>query len=168
MSLIQMSISGAVLILVTVVIRAVAIDRLPKRTFLALWGIALLRLLLPFSIPSSFSAYSLLDRNTSGLELAGTNDMPVPAIVGSATQEPLVSPWSVIWGAGTVLFAAMFLVSWLRCRREFQTSLPVENDYIDGWLKRHPLRRNIRVRGSFGVFSIIIHPFNQVFSCSNS
>lgn len=151
MSLIQMSISGAVLILVTVVIRAVAIDRLPKETFLALWGITLLRLLLPFSVPSSFSVYSLLGQNTSVLGLAGTNDVTSSTIVDSAALEPSVSLWSIIWGTGVVLFAAVFLVSWLRCRREFQTSLPVENDYIDGWLKRHYLRRNIQIREITGI-----------------
>lgn len=38
MSLLQMSFSGAILILAIVVIRALAINRLPKKTFLALWG----------------------------------------------------------------------------------------------------------------------------------
>ena len=37
MSLLQMSFSGAILILAIVVIRALAINRLPKKTFLALW-----------------------------------------------------------------------------------------------------------------------------------
>ena len=44
MSLLQMSIYGAVLILAVVVIRAVAINRLPKKIFLVLWGLVLLRL----------------------------------------------------------------------------------------------------------------------------
>lgn len=151
MSLIQMNISGAVLILVTVVIRAVAIDRLPKGTFLALWGIALLRLLLPFFIPSPFSVYSLLGQNTSVLDLVGTNDVTSSTIVDSAALEPSVSLWSIIWGAGTVLFAAMFLMSWLRCRREFLTSLPVKNDYVDVWLQKHHLRRNIQIRELTGI-----------------
>lgn len=41
MSLLQMSFSGAILILAIVVIRALAINRLPKKTFLALWGCAI-------------------------------------------------------------------------------------------------------------------------------
>ena len=46
-----MSVAGGVLILFIVVIRAVAIHRLPKTTFFVLWLIAALRLLLPLSIP---------------------------------------------------------------------------------------------------------------------
>lgn len=63
MSLLQMSFSGAALILVIAVIWAAAIHILPKKTFLILWGIVLLRLLIPFSIPSIFNVYSLLYRN---------------------------------------------------------------------------------------------------------
>ena len=57
MNMVKMSISGAVLIFVIVCVRALLINRLPKRTFLVLWAVALLRLLLPFSVPSGLSAY---------------------------------------------------------------------------------------------------------------
>ena len=59
MSLIQMSISAAVMIFVITAIRAISINRLPKKTFLALWGLVLVRLLVPFTWPSPFSVYSL-------------------------------------------------------------------------------------------------------------
>ena len=39
MSLLQMSISAAVMISIITVIRAISINRLPKKTFIALWGI---------------------------------------------------------------------------------------------------------------------------------
>ena len=61
MSLFQMSVGGGVLILFIVVIRALAIHRLPKTTFLFLWMIAALRLLLPFSIPLPFNIHIGLD-----------------------------------------------------------------------------------------------------------
>ena len=48
MSLLQMSVAGAVMIMVITVIRALAINRLPKKTFLILWGITIIRLLIPF------------------------------------------------------------------------------------------------------------------------
>ena len=51
MSLWQMSVSGAVMIVVITVLRALLLERLPKRTFLVLWQVALARLLVPFSVP---------------------------------------------------------------------------------------------------------------------
>lgn len=65
MSLMAMSISGAVLILVILAVRAALKDRLPKRTFAVLWTAALLRLLIPFSVPFSWSAYTLLQNAAS-------------------------------------------------------------------------------------------------------
>lgn len=60
MSLLQMSFSGAILILGIIVVRRMAINKLPKKIFIALWAVALIRLLFPFSVPSAFSVYSLL------------------------------------------------------------------------------------------------------------
>ena len=65
MNLLQMSFSGGILILVIVLIRTIAGSRLPKRAFLALWAVALLRLMIPFSLPSVFSFYSLVGQNVS-------------------------------------------------------------------------------------------------------
>ena len=62
MNLLQMSFTGAVMILAVTVIRALAINKVPKKTFLVLWGIALVRLMIPFSSPSWFSIYSLWNR----------------------------------------------------------------------------------------------------------
>ena len=59
MTILKMSISASVLILVIMLIRQFTIYRLPKQTFMVLWGIVLCRLLIPFSVPSPFSIYSL-------------------------------------------------------------------------------------------------------------
>ena len=48
MNLVQMSISGALLILAVVLIRLAALRAVPKRTFLFLWALVLVRLLVPF------------------------------------------------------------------------------------------------------------------------
>ena len=55
MSLLEMSFAGGVLILAVIVLRALALNRLPKRMFLVLWAVAAARLLAPFSIPSPAS-----------------------------------------------------------------------------------------------------------------
>ncbi len=52
MTLLEMSFFGTVFIIAVVVIRAIAINSLPKKTFLVLWEMVLLRLIVPFMIPS--------------------------------------------------------------------------------------------------------------------
>ncbi len=61
MTIMQMRASSAVLIIAIAVIRALTLYRLLKKTFLALWGVAVCRLLIPFSVPSRLSIYNGVD-----------------------------------------------------------------------------------------------------------
>ena len=67
MTLLEVSFSGAIFIIAVVMIRAVAINSLPKKTFLVLWEMVLLRLIIPFTIPSAFSIYTLINHSISCL-----------------------------------------------------------------------------------------------------
>jgi len=73
--ILQMSFSAAVLIIVIVIIRALTLYKLPKKTFLVLWGVVICRLLVPFSITSRFSFYTGIDM----LKRASTETMHFPA-----------------------------------------------------------------------------------------
>ena len=175
MSLLQMSFAGAVMILAITIIRALAISLLPKKTFLALWGIAVARLLLPFSLPSTFSVYSLIGSQTSGIAATKVPQidkvLPIdtigqmatmPGDIGNTTST--VSIWGAVWAAGTLICAMVFVVAYWKCRQEFQTSLPVKNDFIKNWLNAHQLKRPISIRQSsrfsapltYGVFRPVI------------
>ncbi len=91
MNLLQMSFSGGILILVIVLIRTIAGSRLPKRAFLALWAVALLRLMIPFSLPSAFSFYSLVGQNVSSASDVQPSDavsFPSDAQLSDAVSYP--------------------------------------------------------------------------------
>lgn len=62
MILLHMSISGGVLILLTVAVRFLAAEKLPKRTFVMLWGITALRLLIPFDLSLHYGISSPITR----------------------------------------------------------------------------------------------------------
>ena len=176
MSLLQMSFSGGIMILVITVIRMFTVHRLPKKTFLILWSFVLLRLLLPFSIPSPFSAYTLVENQAAFMEVventpavnllpfsAAQPDAPkyasdsyvsedaifseAPSAVTQETQS--TSVWTLLWATGTLICLLYFAVSYRRCFREFQHSLPAKNDLIDHWLDTHnKLKRCISIRQS--------------------
>ena len=65
MSFLQMSLHGAVMIAVITILRALVLNKVPKKTFLVLWAMALVRLLVPFSLPSRLSVYTLFARQIS-------------------------------------------------------------------------------------------------------
>ena len=84
MSLLHMSFAGAVMILAVTVIRALVIYRVPKKTFMVLWGITLARLLIPFSAPSAFSIYTFFGKKEPIISNVG--DTAVTTL-GPAIQE---------------------------------------------------------------------------------
>ena len=176
MNVLQMSFSGAVFITAVVIIRGAAIHKLPKKTFLVLWELVMLRLLIPFSIPSMFSIYTLVTHSISSTTLpeAGT-DYSIPTMQGlfvttqgaeqpPADASPSISMWFMVWCAGILLTALFFVISYLRCLIEFRTALPVRNHYIEKWLAERPLKRTILVRQSdrisapltYGIFRPVI------------
>lgn len=61
MTLLRMSIQAGILILGIVLIRALGMDRLPKKSFLVLWDIVLIKLLVPLSFPSNWNILGLFN-----------------------------------------------------------------------------------------------------------
>ncbi len=196
-----MSLYGAVLIAAVLLLRAVFLNRLPKRTFSTLWGLAILRLLLPLSIASAVSLYALLPApeaepapvpavstpapsvtvtptqpsNPITVTSPITEPSPIPETVPVTVTEPIktaepkadISPETVltlIWCSGAALLLLVFAAVYLRGRREFRMSLPIQSDFIEAWQKACPLRRKVTVRRSdrisapltYGVFRPVI------------
>ena len=173
MSLFQMSVAGGVLILFIVVIRALAIHRLPKTTFLALWMIAALRLLLPFSIPLTFNIHIGLDVFSDVVQElpSGNIGSPLPGEslpsydTGAAVPSPAtehISTFEILWLVGVLLLALYFFISYFRSMRKFRMSIPDNTPYIREWLNAHQIVRPIEVRSSDLISSPltygILHP----------
>ena len=173
MSLFQMSVAGGVLILFIVVIRALAIHRLPKTTFLALWMIAALRLLLPFSIPLPFNIHIGLDVFSDVVQelpsgnIASTlpGDSPPSYDIGTAVPSPVterISIFVMLWLVGALLLVLYFSISYLRSMRKFRMSIPDNTPYIQNWLIAHQISRPLVVRSSDLISSPltygILHP----------
>ena len=153
------------MIIAIIIVRALAINRLPKKGFIILWGVVLLRLLIPFSVPSVLSAYSMVERNIPVQDaitavpdnyltpqaaavqpgIAGMGAVSTGVMLTETSQFPV---WTVIWIAGMILCALFFIVSYIRCHLEFRTSVPVHNVFADYWLHEHRLRRSVEIRQS--------------------
>lgn len=152
LSLIEMSITGAILITAIIVLRALAINRIPKKAFLILWGAALARLILPFRLSSPVSIYRAAGdvvRRSSPERATEHVFRPLLTAGGNAGDAiRQISPFLVLWFTGMLLLALAFLITHLKSRAAYLTALPVENGYIKGWMNSHRLRRPIQVRYS--------------------
>lgn len=220
MNLVEMSITAAVMIVVIILIRALCLHRLPKKTFLAMWGIVVIRLLVPFQISSPLSVYTLIDplvgpdvwmgtdQQATGQEEPGGQDLEQPgagpqdmaqnaalwemnqqggqpvtgqeesgqqdlerhetdqmelnrqnvltasqdapsknAFMGITIPEILDSKLYLgLWLSGAVCCALYFAITYVRYIREFKMSLPVENEEVEQFLRKNPLKRRVKAR----------------------
>lgn len=176
MSLFKMSFYGGVMILVIIILRRIFKNRLPKRTFVILWGVVLLRLLVPFSVPSGFSVYSVVGwQENAGIDNAfyynTGEDGPTTIFNAGAVDTQMLFPMSgdsegdmhdsmdegeinvitfvhAVQYSGTAVCILVFLTLYLCCLHMFHSALPVHNEYIRQWEREHQLIRPISVRQS--------------------
>ena len=157
MDIVQMSVQAGVLIAAIVIIRAITLYRLPKASFLALWGIVVARLLIPFSLTSRWSVYNLF------AGLLGHEDAAVPAgsfvavwsdqvptspgaAVGPAAATPAISPLTALWMGGMVVLAVVFAVLLTRNYRVLRTAVPMEDHaVIMKWREEYRLFRPLAI-----------------------
>lgn len=172
MNLIQMSVTGALMIAAVLLIRALGLNRLPKRIFLVLWAAALLRLLLPVTFPSPFPSNSLSTyaakafapplqpaeptasvppAPSGGIAPPLSATASAPALAGGShgfTSYPWKTLALVIWGAGIIVISVYFCIAYFRFRRQFMHLEPVDNGFLRQFLAQQPLKRIITVRQS--------------------
>lgn len=145
-----MSIQSAVFIVVVMVIRALAKNRLPRTVFLALWGAALIRMLVPFSIPSGISIYGLFQTAPARVRLNLTDTRGQAGnVISSHDGIGLFSPAALVWILGAVLLFVLLLVMAVRSCRRLRFAVPVrDNAFVENWLSEHRLCRPLRVQQS--------------------
>lgn len=168
MTILQMSLSGAVIITFIVIIRALTVEKLPKRTFSVMWYVVLARLLIPYTLPCALSVYSLLRRAPEEPPSAPPAAVGFEPVIPSGVTETVTVPaeniavdspavsidiWKVIWLVGMLILAVFFAVSYFRSLKKFTESLPVDNDFARTWLNEHKLMRRISIRYSDRVTS---------------
>ena len=151
MELWEMSLAGSLMILAVMLVRALALDRLPKATFPVLWGAVLCRLLLPFSVAAPFSATDLVLKQTPAPLLW---EGPSPSLPSAGAAPGLAASagipiWPIVWAAGATALAGYFLLTHLRFRSRCRTAVPIPDPYrLDGaatdWTARR-LKRPVRV-----------------------
>lgn len=163
MTFLELSLSGGVFILAIAAFRWLALRRLPKGTFVALWWLAAARLLLPVELASRFSVYTLLEALGPKAVPVAPNALPAPVIPAApavpvappvialptqpaAVPAPAPAPfpvWTALWLSVGLLLAAWFLIRYVRWRRRFREALPADCPGLETWFQ---FRRRVEVR----------------------
>ncbi|NJJ40625.1 M56 family metallopeptidase [Paenibacillus apii] len=165
MSLLQISISASVFILAVIFLRSLLIHKLPKMTFMFLWGVALIQLLVPVSVQSQFSIFTAVEHLSRMFTVAKLIPTPesstfingttviMPPITEHVTAPimPLktasqISPIVWVWLVGFTLCALFFIIPHLRYRKIYKMAVPIRNDFIRKWQHSNLLWRDVQIR----------------------
>lgn len=137
MRILHNSLCGTVLILAILLARGLTFRKLPKNTFCVLWTAAALRLVLPGSVASKFSIFTLLQglMRRKGVVSVSAYLAETQAGIGSAAPAA-VSVLSVLYLAGVCVFAGFFLFSYLRSMVRFRKAVPVRSACLESWMEK--------------------------------
>lgn len=149
--LLNMSFAAGVLVLVIVVLR-LFLKKAPKKYLCILWALAALRLLCPFSISSSLSAFNLMDQATASdgqieyFQYNGKTEKPmveftVPSLVeddrspesmtvGARTSDVYLPAVMKVWLVGVGLMLLHAFISYLRLRKKVAASIPLRDNVM--------------------------------------
>lgn len=156
MPLWERSLVAGAAIALTALLRAVCGNRLPRRTYVALWDLAIARLLLPFALPFERTPLSMLrDALVSPALMAQTafraapQALPAPAVQAfseAAVQETLsLSLGKIVYVVVALLLAGHFLRAYRVSLLAFGEALPDDSPSVAAALRAFPLRRRVRV-----------------------
>lgn len=153
--IIEINFFMSVLILAIIISRLFFLYKIPKKTFMILWYIVICRMLLPFSICSRFSIYNIA--NYIDKTPIKYNNYNITQNIGVLNTEVLIppiksdfslSPIFVVWLLGAIICILFFIVIHLRCKKQYNMSLPIENEFISDWQQIYSIKRKIQIRQS--------------------
>jgi beta-lactamase regulating signal transducer with metallopeptidase domain len=158
MTLLKTSMSAGLIILAIIILRTIALNKLPKASFLAMWGVALLRLLLPFSFPSKWSFSAILARLLGGIGggAQGLNNEVKLIFDGLSMHRTSANFWqkieelcpyaATVWLVAAAILFVLFSLGLIKSYSEVRFAVPVgKNEFIDEWLSSHKLLRPLRI-----------------------
>lgn len=155
MTLLQMSVMGAVLIGFVTILKKILGHWLSPGCYLFLWLAVGIRLLVPVTIVSPFSVYQFLQLQDGMPTMASGNVAASHMVSGtepmvlSPMTEPAMFPWlSVLWIVGAICVFLQFVFRHWQNRKRYRTSLPVRDAFVTAWQAKHPLGRKYQIRQS--------------------
>jgi len=156
-TILEISVSGAAMILIITLIRAVFIHKLPKKAFVLMWEIVILRLLLPVRIPSITSVFNLSERIIPR-EVTYAKPLAKPNIavsgdgyleIAQAATTFDLPVWEIIRLVGSLILAAVFIGLYILSFRRYRFAERVDIAFPEGIR----LRRKVEIRVCGGISS---------------
>jgi len=154
--------TSSILIISVIILRYFFLDKLPKQTFPLLWGVILLRLLIPFSFesPIAFLSPFSIETSTTQTEFYETStfliDNPEDLLerrleilnsysnLGQETNRHITF-FQIMWGVGFATIAFIIIKAELNNTSMFKNSVIHPSLTVKSIINRFPIKRKIKV-----------------------
>lgn len=158
--LIDMSISGGILIVLAVILRKFAIKILPKRFFMLLWEIILLRLLIPFNLPFSYGVtvpflrlFQSIGKILGGVSGSGDklqirssmDELSFELTQGVHTKNMNIDIVLLGWGIVAIALSTFFGVSYYKEYKRLQMALPIPHEFEKDIRQMHIVPKRVKL-----------------------
>ena len=133
----NMSLQASIFIIVIIIMRKLLKNKVPKKTFLVLWLIAWVKLMIPYSWSSKWSIMNLVSLYQKSIKSAYIN---IIELIRKAAITPITieSDYEPI-----IKSVKKFNIKALKVYRE---ALPVNTQFFIQWKEKHYLDRNYRIK----------------------
>ena len=142
----NLSVTASYIIAVVFLVRLIFAKRMPKLFSYALWGIVLLRLVMPFSLPSEVSVLNLFTANvpapmSASIVVPPIDDLPrntqinidgsITTVIPSGQPGP-AEFWfnlvAIIWIIGAAVLFLLYILSYILIARKLKTATLYKNN----------------------------------------
>lgn len=182
MVIVEMSLSGSIMIGLILIFRAIGRNRISRGTLVALWDLVVIRLLVPFSIPmegimivekiqsrdSGQGGFSLSQEAWNSLKTFQENSLEMLGQERIRIHPAEILTW--IWGIGAICFLLYFLRLYQKERAALKNCISIQNSMAERMIHAYGFRRRIRLYGgkafktpvTYGIFfSNVVLPIGE-------
>ena len=147
--LLRMSFSGGILIIMIAAVRFLSANRLPKKYFMMLWGVALLRFRFGITVPVENAVADKVERmilsGDSLQKIAAAQDVTPE---GAELSGILMRALPCVWAAAALLLSVILAVLYIRESRRMNEAVPLSGEQACGIRKAADIPERVRLLAS--------------------
>lgn len=155
------NLSAGIMIILTLILRKIAIFRIPNSVFCVLWAMVGIRLMFPVSLRMSFSILNVYFYGWNKLapikrlqDETLYDDLMFQIETAGSYAEEHISTFLVLWLIGCTILAAHFISSYFGAWKDMGESKPLEDaEYLESCIAEQGFRRKILLRSKSGMLS---------------
>lgn len=153
----NMSLHASIFISILILMRKLLQNKLPTKTFLLLWLIAWIKLMIPYSLSSKWSIMNLISFYQKPIESVYLNALELIGKVETSNNTVILL--EIVWCIGMMIIAIYFIYKYIKALKIYKEALPLDTQFFTQWKEKHYLNRNYIIKKSDQIPSPLTYGF---------